>query len=154
MRETKFENGECYHVYNRGVDKRTITRDKFDSDRFVQGLIDFNTSDDIGSIRDCELRRERGNVNPVDQNPLVEIIAYCLNPNHFHFILRQLQDNGISLFLRSQAGGYARYFNKRHHRTGALFEGRFKAKWIEDNEELRYKSVYVNLNDRIHRLGE
>ena len=154
MRKETFENGEYYHIYNRGVDKRIITLDKFDSDRFIQGLIAFNTQDGIGSIRDIELQRERGTLTIEKEDPLVKIIAYCLNPNHFHLILKQLKANGISLFLHSEAGGYAKYFNRRHCRTGALFEGKFKSKWIEDVEELKYKSVYVNLNNRVHKLAD
>ncbi|MBI5138481.1 MAG: transposase [Candidatus Vogelbacteria bacterium] len=154
MRLDPIETGEIYHVYNRGVDKRQITLDTHDSNRFVQGLIEFNTTDEIGSLRDHEANSGRLQTANLEHKPLVEILSHCLNPNHFHLILRQLIDNGVSHFMRSQIGGYARYFNKRHNRSGALFEGRFKAKWIEDEDILMYKSVYVNQNDRVHRLPD
>lgn len=153
MREP-IETGEIYHIYSRGVDKRQIALDKYDSDRFVAGLIEFNDSEEIGSIRNRQILTDLGRVKYTYKDPVVEIIAHCFNPNHFHLILKQLKDKGISLFLRSQVGGYARYFNKKYHRTGALFESRFKYKWIEDNEALKYKSVYVNLNNKVHRLPE
>ena len=150
MRLEEFENGELYHVYNRGVDKRMITLDEEDSERFKRGLVEFNCVDGIGSLhsnsyRDASLRYQ--------VPKCVEILAYCLNPNHFHLILRQLVDGGISIFMRAHCGGYSRYFNIRHKRKGALFEGPYKVKWIEDEEDLRYKSVYVSRNNEVHQLG-
>ncbi len=152
MRKEKFENGEIYHIYNQGVDKRDITLDRHDSDRFVQGLQEFNTTDPIGSLHwnACKVRK----LSDLVAKKLVEIIAYCLNPNHFHLILRQIHKNGISIFLKAQCGGYSSYFNKRHQRGGTLFRGPFKAKWIEDKDELLYKSVYVNRNNEVHKISD
>ncbi len=58
---------------------------------------------------------------------LVEVIAYCLMPNHFHFILKQLVENGISNFMAHFTDSYTRYFNVKNERNGPLFQGRFKA---------------------------
>lgn len=82
----------------------------------------------------------------------MNIIAYCLNPNHYHFILEQLVDGGISEFMK-RIGGYTLYFNNKNKRSGALFQGRFKAVHIDSNEYLLHVSSYVNLNDRVHQLG-
>ncbi|HRY62896.1 MAG TPA: hypothetical protein P5056_03975 [Candidatus Paceibacterota bacterium] len=82
---------------------------------------------------------------------MVNIICYCLNPNHFHLILEQVSDNGIREFLR-KIGGYSRHFNLKYKRSGPLFQGRFKAKRIDTDDYLLHLSVYVNLNDRVHQL--
>ena len=148
LRKVSFLEGEFYHVYNRGVDGRSITLDSRDSDRFLQCLKAFNTIEPIGSLyllsfEDSQVKQSR---------KLVDIIAYCLNPNHFHLILRQKVKNGISMFMQRLAGGHAYYFNVKHKRVGTLFQGRFKAKHIPDNDYLLHLSTYVNLNDRVHQL--
>jgi len=83
---------------------------------------------------------------------LVDYVAYCLNPNHYHFILKQLRDDGI-IELMKKLGGYSWYFNNRYKRVGPLFQGPFKAIRIESNDYLLHLSAYVNLNHRTHRLG-
>lgn len=83
----------------------------------------------------------------------MNIIAYCLNPNHFHFILEQLVDSGVSEFMKRLSGGYTSYFNQKHERSGSLFQGAFKDAHIDSNEYLLHVSAYVNLNDRVHQLG-
>ena len=147
MRKVKFVNGEFYHIFNRGVDKRNIVMDEKDSERFLQGLVEFNTREPIGSIY------ENSFLDKIKGKPLVNIICYCLNPNHFHLVLEQVVENGISLFMKSVSLGYAKYFNNKYGRSGALFEGRFKVKHIDDNNYLLHTSAYVNLNDMVHRLG-
>ncbi len=79
------------------------------------------------------------------------MIAYCLNPNYFHFILEEILEKGIEKFMQKLGGGYPRYFNEKHHRTGALFQGKFKSVHIDSDEYLLHVSAYVNnLNICIH----
>ncbi len=80
-------------------------------------------------------------------------MAYCLNTNHFHFILRQKQKDGISNFMMKVGGGYGWYFNNKYERTGTLFQGRFKAVHIDSNEYLLHVSAYINLNNQVHRVS-
>ncbi|HEY9583289.1 MAG TPA: transposase [Candidatus Paceibacterota bacterium] len=149
MRKVQFANGEHYHVYNRGVDHRQIILDEKDSERFLLGLDYFNSVESIGAIKAFSDLKDKPR-----RRPLVNIIAYCLNPNHFHLILEQLVDNGVSIFVKSLSGGYAKYFNIRNKRTGTLYEGPFKVKHIADNDYLLHLSSYVNLNDKLHRIGQ
>lgn len=147
MRKDPLVVEEHYHIYNRGTDKKSIFQDKIDLERFFQSLIEFNSSEPIGSIYlnampSNQLRR------PTSQ--LVEIVAYCLNPNHYHLLLKQLTDNGISEFMKRLGGGYTRYFNDRHKRTGSLFQGRFKSNLVDSNEYLLHLSAYINLNNRTY----
>jgi len=149
MRKTALITGEYYHVFNRGVDKRQVFMDVFDSERFLKILSEFNTSKAVGGVRELE-ERLRGNSVSVPGNKLVSLVAYCLNPNHFHILLRQDGEMGISKFMHRIGVGYTMYFNKKYKRNGALFQGAFKSKHVESNEQLLYVSAYVNLNDRVH----
>ena len=121
-REPIFYKGGYYHVYSRGSEKRTIFLDRADRDRFLQRLKEYKA------------------------DYLVSIIAYCLMPNHYHFLLRQHTDTPISKFVYKLNLAYAMYFNKRYERVGPLFQGRFKAKLIEKDEYLLHLSRYIHLN--------
>lgn len=151
-RKKDFANGELFHIYNRGVDKRVIFSDPSDRNRFFQSLVEFNAVDPIGSIYENSFR-QLGSEIPKLSEKIVNIVAYCLNPNHFHFILEQLVDGGISQFMKRLGGGYTNYFNNRYERSGSLFQGVFKGVHIDSNEYLLHLSAYVNLNDRVHQLG-
>lgn len=147
-----FANGEFYHVFNRGVDKRIIFTDKYDIDRFFKSLIEFNIVDPIGSLYENS-RKQSGGETATRENKLVNIITYCLNPNHYHLILEQLVDGGLSEFMK-RLGGYTWYFNNKYDRSGSLFQGVFKAVHIDSNEYLLHVSAYTNLNDRVHKLND
>lgn len=149
-----FASDNLYHIYNRGVDKRTIFMDGHDMQRFFQSMIEFNTADPIGSLYENSFRQLGGPTPKLaDEGTLVAIVAYCLNPNHFHFILKQTSDGGISEFMKRLSGGYTLYFNNKHGRNGSLFQGKFKSVHVDSNEYLLHLSAYVNLNDRVHQLG-
>ena len=130
MRKTIFTEGEFYHVYNRGVDKRTIFLDDYDYARFLQSMDEFNTVNPIGSIYENFFAKKLG--HRVSKNKkLVNIVTYCVNPNHFHFILSQVSDRGIEKFMQRLNMGYAKYFNNKYKRDGVLFQGNFKAVHID-----------------------
>ena len=149
MRKFRFTNGEFYHVYNRGVDKRTVFLDQYDFDRFLQGMEEFNSTKPIGSLFENSFRKDQLS-NPIAK--LVDIICYCLNANHYHMILRQRVNGGVSEFMRRIGTGFTQHFNFRYKRSGALFQGKFKAKHINSNEYLLHLSAYVNLNNEIHKI--
>jgi len=151
-RKEAFENGEFFHVYNRGVDKRIIFTDEYDIRRFFQSVVEFNTPQPIGSLYESSFRR-LGGETPKFEGKLVNIIAYCLNPNHFHMLLEQAMDGGISEFMKRLGGGFTNYFNNKYKRSGSLFQGVFKDVHIDTNEYLLHVSAYVNLNDHVHKLG-
>lgn len=77
---------------------------------------------------------------------LVDVGAYCLMPNHFHLLIREKMENGISLFMEKLATAYSMFFNKKNERTGGLFEGTFKATHANDDEYLKYLFAYIHLN--------
>jgi putative transposase len=156
MRKTIFANEEYYHIYNRGVDKREVFLDDQDYVRFLKNLREFNSE----LIRE---ERERisikNNQNQTKYTELssgnsgdafIDIIAYCLNPNHYHLILKQKNNKGVERFMHKISTGYTNYFNKKYDRNGSLFQGPFKAIHINSNEYLLYLSAYVNRNNFIH----
>ncbi|MBU3925966.1 transposase [Patescibacteria group bacterium] len=153
MRKIQFVNNEYYHILNRGVDKREIFSDYEDMARFFQSMHEFNTLEPIGSIFENSFRQLGDSVSKDSEN-LVDFVSYCLNPNHFHFILRQLTDKGIEKFMHRIGVGYTMYFNNKHERNGSLFQGGYKAIHINSNEYLLHLSAYVNLNNKVHQLGD
>jgi len=154
MRKTVFAEGEYYHIYNRGTDKRDIFVDDRDFDRFLQSMNEFNAEEPIGSIFENSFHKHQlGSLASKSKKPLVRIIAYCLNPNHYHLILKQVAEKGIEKFMQRLGTGYTKYFNNRYQRTGSLFQGTFKAIHVETNEYLLHLSAYVNLNNQVHQLG-
>ncbi|MDQ5971384.1 MAG: REP-associated tyrosine transposase [Patescibacteria group bacterium] len=151
MRKDPLINNNYYHIYNRGVDKRDIFMTKQDLNRFVLSVKEFNTSKPTKSLK--ERVSKKSGVGPLEKSsPLVSIVCYCFNPNHFHFILKQNVDGGISEFLKRLLGGYTTYFNKVYNRTGALFQGRFKSHLIKNDQYFLKIRPYVNINYLIHDI--
>jgi len=151
-RKISLVDGEYYHVYNRGADKRDIFSDDEVLDRFMQSVAEFNGPDPIGSIYEHSYDKNSLTTGSQTNKSLVSVVCFCLNPNHFHFILRQESERGIEKFMQ-RLGGYPKYFNNKYKRSGVLFQGKFKAKHILDDKYLLYLSAYVNLNNRVHQIG-
>lgn len=128
MRNTKFAINEFYHVYNRGTEKRDIFQDKQDVWRFWKYLTELNSVEVIGSLYQNSFRKKDQQKDKVQK--LVNIIAYCLNQNHFHFILEPIEEDGIQKFMHRIGTGYTNYFNQKNKRTGALFQGTYKARHL------------------------
>lgn len=154
MRKTPFVENEYYHLYNRGVDRREIFSDQYDMKRFFQSMKEFNVIEPIGSIYENSFIKEKKIELGSSAPKLVEFVCYCLNPNHYHFLVRQIAENGIEKFMHKLGTGYTNYFNKKIKRTGSLFQGHFKSIHIDSNEYLLHLSAYINLNDKVHMLNE
>lgn len=141
-RRFSFASGEFYHLYNRGTDKRVIFTDEEDYERFISLMFLCNSSRNI-VYRDVPIGLtygyERGDT-------LVDILAYCLMPNHFHMLICGKNDGSASLFMQKFLTAYTMYFNRKYKRTGALFEGTFKAKHADTDEYLKYLFAYIHLN--------
>lgn len=146
IRPFSFSLGEHYHCFNRGVDKRIIFVDQQDYVYFLQLLRHLNTSEVLGSLR---LHKNKEQINPP-----VSILSYCLLPNHYHLLLRSNIDGGVSKYLQRIAGGYTMYFNQKYHRSGSLFQGKFKANHIANDQDLRQVLAYVRYNYIVHDLKD
>lgn len=144
-RNFSFAPGEYYHIYNRGTEKRTIFKKINDYERFLVLLFLCNNSKKSAHLqlqgRTLKLLKKH-----TDREKLVEVCAYCLMPNHFHLILREITEGGISKFMQKVITGYTMYFNKKYDRSGALFQGKFKAVPTKDDIYLKYLISYIHLN--------
>lgn len=142
------EEGEWYHCYNRGVDKRKIFETPHDYERFLFSLYLANsdTSIHISNRKPQRLESSLLDSSIERGKPLVEIGAYCLMPNHFHLVLQEIKEDGIALFMQKLCTGYTMYFNKKYERTGSLLAGTFKSKHVADDRYLKHLIAYVHLN--------
>lgn len=144
MNRKPFGIGEWYHCFNRGVDKRKIFMERQDYERFLMLLYSAN---DAAAVRIGEIRAMTF-VNALKlprTQPLVDIGAYCLMPNHFHLLLREITEGGIALFMQKM-GGYTMYFNVKENRSGSLFAGTFKSKQVTDDRYLKRVTNYIHAN--------
>ena len=141
-----FVNGQYYHIYNRGVEKRTIFENNRDYGRFLETMNYYQFSGPKPRFSKFLISQL---FNPLINRKIVEIICYCLMPNHFHLLIKQSQDGGISEFLSKLSNSYTKYYNIKHSRVGPLLQGEFKAVMIESNEQLIHVSRYIHLNPLI-----
>ncbi len=145
QRKIKFSEGEYYHIYNRGIEKRTIFLDEADYKRFVFVLFCAN---DIIRFNSRDIKRQfaLGLPSGKRENSIIEIGAFCLMPNHFHLLIKETTEGGISKFMSKIMTAYTMYFNKRYERSGSLFQGTFKAEHADSDEYLKYLFSYIHLN--------
>ncbi|SMN14771.1 hypothetical protein CRYPD_131 [uncultured Candidatus Thioglobus sp.] len=145
-RKITFVNDEYYHIYNRGVDKRVIFNNQEQLMYFFKGL---------SLLNDVESKSgplSRFNLDRKADEQLVNVVAYCLLPNHFHLLLKQNIDNGIVKFMQRLGTSYTMFFNKMEERSGSLFQGRFKANHLSGDYALLNVASYVNLNYKHHGI--
>lgn len=142
-----FANNQYYHIFNRGVEKRTTFINKRDYERFTETLDFYRVKNPPSKFsfknRPIILK------SAVSNELIVEVICFCLMPNHFHILAKQVQERGITTFLSKLTNSYTKYFNTKHKRVGPLFQGSFKAVRIEDDEQLIHISRYIHLNPLI-----
>lgn len=148
-----YVNDGYYHIYNRGVEKRTIFQDLKDYKTFLSYLKLYLTPPP-------KLQKLQGDSSQVIQNASklppskqlknyhdqIDLLAYCLMPNHFHIMVKQYDKTTINYFMRSLATKYVRYFNTRHNRIGGLFQSAYKAVLIDSEEQFLYLTKYIHRN--------
>ena len=147
MRKTPLVKGSFYHIFNRGVNKGDVFFSEADYKRFLDAALHYKANNSKFSLRDK-------NSSPTNSDPVsdkqgeakVQVLAYCLMSNHFHFLVKQLTDSGITEYFRRLANGYSHYINIKYKRVGPLFQGRFKSVFVETDEQLIHLSRYIHLN--------
>lgn len=144
-----FVNGEFYHLYTRGVEKQQTFSDRRDYSHFVEALFYYQ----IQNPKPRFSTHRRSKVFPIDTSKkIAEIICYCLMPNHFHLLVKQLQDGGIPELMRKLLLSTTKYRNTKYNRKGSLFQVPFKAVLIESEEQLLHVSRYIHLNPLVSLL--
>lgn len=155
-RKTEFANGEIYHVVVRRNGDKSLFLDIDDYYRGIFSIYELNTTKAV----EIRLRRqarltEKKKINDGERVPevdkrekLVEILAFCLMPNHIHLLMRQLKDRGISKFMNKLGAGYPAYFKKKHNlkEKGYFFQSRFVSVHIENDSQLITTFVYIHTN--------
>ncbi len=143
IRKKPFVSGEYYHLYNRGNSKQRIFKDKNDYQRFIGLMYACNQKN---SFKIDNLKTGADFFDQKNDDQLVAIGAYCIMPNHFHILITEIIDGGISKFMQKLTTAYVMYYNNKYKRTGSLFEGKFKSEHLDNDRYLKYLFSYIHLN--------
>ncbi len=161
MIKPQFSNNQIYHIYNRGVEKRSVFMEDKDYLRFIHDLFEFNDTalvnpsnirfssrhpSSVTSSQFNQFLALRESNTKIKRKLLVEILVFCLMPNHYHLMVRQLVDDGIVKFMQKLGTGYTNYFNLKNERVGSLFQGRFKAVLVNNESYFTHLLHYIHLN--------
>jgi putative transposase len=151
-RNIVFAPNSYYHIYDRGTESRIIFNNDNDYERFLALIYVCNDIEPVRIENVSRSKAEQGltllskTLKIKRTQPLIDICSYCLMPNHFHFILREREDGGISRFMQKIMTAYTMYFNKKYERSGSLFQGTFKATAADTDNYLKYLISYIHLN--------
>ena len=139
-----------YHIYNRGVERRHIFGNAREYGRFLDIMHYYQHANP--ALRYSKFLQQPTDVRTgifealMAEPTIVDILSFCLMPNHFHLLIRQQSEGGISRFLANICNSYTKYFNTKHARVGPLLQGTFKAVLVETDEQLVHVSRYIHLN--------
>lgn len=144
MRVEPFSVGSYIHAIKRGARGLPITEDESDQWRFLRLLYYMNDEffDEHWYRADREGRFFRPDSWP-NRRPLVRILAYTLMPNHFHLLLKEVRDGGISAFMQKLCQSMTNYHNERYGQHGSIFQGSYRGRTIESDNYLQYVSAYI-----------
>ena len=145
-RKTPFAEKEHYHIYSRGVEKRKIFLNEKDYYRFTALLYIMNQNLPFRMDNFLQKNKLENIFEEEKEKPLVSILSYCLMPNHFHLILYEHTENGISKFMGKLLTAYSMYFNKKYDRSGPLFTHPFRSEHINNDSQYMYIFSYIHLN--------
>lgn len=145
--------GNVYHIFNRGVNRGPIFFNDGDYQRFIDAAEHYVISNHKFSYERYNQKPNLLNKNSsINEEPKVEILAYCLMPNHFHFVVKQIRDKGVTDYFGRLTNSYSHYVNLKYDRVGPLFQGRFRNVLVESEEQLLHLSRYVHLNPLVAGL--
>lgn len=140
---------QIYHSFNRSIASQNIFLTNKDYQRAINLINFYQKPAALRFSHFLNLKKEIRNKfqeQQAEKSPLVQILAFCLMPNHIHFLLKQNVEKGISEFMKKFQQSYAKYFNLKNQRSGSLFQSMFKAVRIETDEQLLHVSRYIHLN--------
>jgi putative transposase len=140
-----------YHIYNRGVEKRIIFEDDQDYKVFLKYLKEALSPPPDSKLLKKTISLQGASFKGVPRQPKnfqnqIDLLAFCLMPNHFHLLLKQSSKDSMESFMRSVITRYSMYFNKRYSRVGKLFQGHYKACLIKNDNYLLHLSRYIHTN--------
>jgi len=153
MRKEPFTTGDFIHVFNRGNRKMLIVHNDSDKWRFLKVLRFLNDKYSPPNIfREIEISVNNGKSRQFERpknwpssQPLVKILSFCLMPNHYHLLLKEVIDGGISKFMHRLSTSFTNYSNIKYDEVGSLFQGNYRAKLIKEERYLQYVDVYIQV---------
>ena len=152
MRIVKIAPGEYYHICNRAVNKQTIFHDTGDYFRFLFLILYFQSPmvfQQLGRlVKDFVLSRALDIKGEVVKKRKIELVAFCIMPNHFHLIVKELEEAGIATHMQRVLTAYSKYYNTKYEKSGHVFQGPYRAIHISDDPQLKYLSAYIHRNPR------
>ncbi|MEK7521751.1 MAG: transposase [Patescibacteria group bacterium] len=151
-RVTPIVTGEFYHIFNRGAEKRITFLTAADYKRFIKTFYYYQflgPKQKYSNFTKLDLSSHK----LLSTEKIVDVACYCLMPNHFHFLVKQLRDGGIAQFASQISNSYTKYFNTKYDRVGSLFQGTYKAVYIENDEQMMHISRYIHINPFVSPLG-
>ncbi|MBI5405779.1 transposase [Candidatus Kaiserbacteria bacterium] len=151
--------GSFVHVIQRGTRGSPIVRDEADRERFLFMLAHFN--DEFAPenwFRDISANDQPRFERPIfwpEQKKIVHILGFCLLTNHFHLLLEEVTEGGISKFLHRIGTAVSKHFNKKYGESGSLFQGPYRSRTIASDTHLTYASAYVQVKNAfdMYRYG-
>lgn len=156
-RKQQFANNEIYHIVLRGIDGNLIFKDIDDYYRGIFSIYEFNNKKSVAILkRRQEIKASKKKLLKIGQGPssssfdirdkFVEVFTFCFMPNHIHLLIRQIKEGGITKFLSKVGTGFAGYFNRKYGRKGYVFQNRFRAVHIKNDEQLKTVFAYIHIN--------
>lgn len=145
-RKVKFAPKEFYHLYSRGVEKRKIFLNDKDRDRFIALLYILNQSAPFHLGNFLKNKKINDIFLETKENSLVSIVSYVLMPNHFHILVYENEEGGISKFMSRLLTAYSMYFNTKYQRSGTLFMHPFRSQHISNESQYLWIFSYIHLN--------
>lgn len=157
MRKEPYSIGSYVHVIKRGTRGLPIVKDEGDRQRFVLMLRHLNDqfypNNWFEDLREANLMRSF--TRPTHwppQNRLVEIICFCLVDNHFHLLLKEIIESGISAFMKRLGIAMTKYFNEKYKEKGSLFQSSFRSRTVDEDEYFQYVSAYIQVKNSLDLL--
>jgi putative transposase len=150
-----YKENTYYHLYNRGVNKQLIFQDDQDFGVFLAYLKNYLEEKDEKALQQiisnplASWREKNQAVKLLRLNNFfdtISLITHCLMPNHFHFLIRQIDADAIDRFMNSLCTRYTMYFNRKYKRIGPLFQSVYKAVMVTTDEQLKYLTRYIHRN--------
>jgi len=154
MRLIRIAPGEHYHIFNRAVNKQIIFHDVSDYFRFLFLILYLQSPiifQQLGrKVKEFVQSRalDRGEEDKIIKKRRVELVAFCIMPNHFHLIVKELEEGGITAYMQRGLTAYSKYYNTKYDKSGHVFQGPYKVVHITDNHQLLYLSAYIHRNPR------
>ncbi|MEW5907726.1 MAG: transposase [Patescibacteria group bacterium] len=150
LRKEKFTTNEYYHIYNRTLSNSPFFREKSNCERLIKALLLANSTQASQAL---QFLRDNKNA-PIENaleiakngKKLVDVVCYVIMPDHYHLLLKERLEGGITSFIHRCNISVAKYINTKINRHGPFFESLFKSKHITTNEYLLHLSLYIHLN--------